>query len=78
MDEQKRLFRKAHFYCLSDTWRAKAGGELDVVARGDLLAYLNPVLRENPREATAKERRVVDRDDVRDLLPYLPFPSLSS
>ena len=45
MDRQKHLYRKARFYCLSDTWRAKAGGELNVVPRGDLLAYLNPVLR---------------------------------
>ena len=71
MDEQKHLFRKAHSHCLSDTWRAKAGGELDVVARGDLLAYLNPVLRNKSQDATAKERRVVDRDDM---FPLLPFP----
>ena len=71
MDRQKHLYRKAHFYCLSDTWRAKAGGELNVVPRGDLLAYLNPVLRDVPKETTARERRVVDRED---LLPFLPFP----
>ena len=72
MDAQKHLFRKAQFYCLSDTWRAKGDGELSVVPRGDLLAYLNPVLRDVPREATVKERRVVDR---KDLMPFLPFPS---
>ena len=76
MDERRRLFRKAHFHCLSDTWRAKSGGKLDVAARGDLLAYLNPVLRVRPRGATAKERRVVDRDDMTQLL--LSFPSSSS
>ena len=75
MDEQKHLFRKAHFHCLSDTWRAKPGVEVDVAARGDLLAYLNPVLRNRPPDATAKERRVVDRDDLSLLLP---FTSLSS
>ena len=71
MDRQKHLYRKAHFYCLSDTWRARAGGGLNVVPRGDLLAYLNPVLRDVPKEKTARERRVVDRED---LLPFLPFP----
>ena len=72
MDAQKHLFRKAQFYCLSDTWRSEADGELSVVPRGDLLAYLNPVLRDVPREATVKERRVVDRED---LMPFMPFPS---
>ncbi len=75
MDQQKHLFRNAHFYCLSDTWRAKAGGELNVVARGDLLAYLNPVLRDVPKEATAKERRVVDREDLMPLLPFSTLPT---
>ena len=75
MDEQKRRFRKAHFHCLSDTWRARDAGNLDVAARGDLLAYLNPVVRNRPQEATAKERRVVDREDLQRLLP---FPSSSS
>ena len=76
MDERKQLFRKAHFYCLSNTWRAKAGEQLDIAARGDLLAYLNPVLRNRSRQATARERRVVDRDDLSSLLPFPPsFPS---
>ena len=74
VDDRNYVFRKAHFHCLSDTWRAKDGGKLDVVSRGDLLAYLNPVLRNRPQEVTAKERRVVDRDDLQHLLPF-PAPS---
>ena len=70
MDEQRRLFRQARFYCLSDTWRAKADARL--VARGDLLAYLNPVLRESPEETPTKVRRVVDRKDME---PFLRFHS---
>ena len=69
-DEQNHLFRKAHFHCLSDTWRARDGGRLDVAARGDLLAYLNPVVRNRPQEKTLKGRRVVDRDDLQHLLPF--------
>ena len=72
MGEREHLFKKAHFHCLSDTWRAKDGGILDVAARGDLLSYLNPVVRRRPQEATAKERRVVDRDDLQQLLPFPP------
>ena len=74
-DEHQRLFRKAHFYCLSDTWRAKPGGALTVVAREDLLAYLNPVPRQEPSEAKARVIRVVDRDDMQFLLPLRSPPS---
>ena len=72
MDEHKHLFKKAHFHCLSDTWRAKDGGTLDVAARGDLLSYLNPVVRHRQQEALARERRVVDRDDLQQFLPFPP------
>ena len=70
LDGQKHRFRKARFYCLSGTWRAKAGGAGNLVARGDLLAYLNPVVRKNSRAVAANERRVVDREDVQNLLPF--------
>ena len=72
VDKHDHLYRKAHFHCLSDTWRARDSGRLDVAARGDLLAYLNPVARIRPRGKTSKDRRVVDRDDLQD---FLPFPS---
>ena len=72
MDEHEHLFKRAHFHCLSDTWRAKDGGALDVAARGDLLSYLNPVVRHKQQETTVKERRVVDRDDLQHLLPFPP------
>ena len=70
VDEQRRFFKEAHFHYLSDTWRAKGSEESDLVAKGDLLAYLNPVLLKNPREEAARERRVVDRDDMRQLLLF--------
>ena len=37
IDEEGRLYKKAHFLCLSDTWRAKVS---EGAARGDLLPYL--------------------------------------
>ena len=73
-DEHEHLYRKAHFRCLSDTWRVRDSGNVDVAARGDLLAYLNPVARVRLKEKASKDRRVVDRDDLQQLLPFqAPF-----
>ena len=71
-DEREHLFKKAHFHYLPDTWRAKGCKEFDLVAIGDLLAYLNPVLMENSRKEAGRERRVVDRGDVQQLLLFGP------
>ena len=51
IDEEGRLCKKAHFLCLSDTWRAKVSED---AARGDLLPYLNPVLPELHRGIKAE------------------------
>lgn len=64
--EHKHLFRAAHFYHLADTWRSKGRENSDLIAPGDLLAYLNPVL---PKES-ANGKRVVDREDMQQLLPF--------
>ena len=64
IDEERRLCKKAHFLCLSDTWRAKVSED---AARGDLLPYLNPVLPKNYIEVS-KQKRVVDREDMQQLL----------
>ena len=64
IDEEGRLCKKAHFLCLSDTWRAKVSED---AARGDLLAYLNPVLPRGYAEI-AGQKRVVDREDMQQLL----------
>ena len=72
VDDHDQFFKEARFHHLPDTWRAKGGDESALVAYGDLLAYLNPVLPKDSREEAAKERRVVDRDDMRRLL--LPGP----
>ena len=64
IDEEGRFCKKAHFLCLSDTWRAKVSED---AARGDLLPYLNPVLPKNYIEVS-KQKRVVDREDMQQLL----------
>lgn len=68
------LFRAAHFCHLSGTWRAKHGNDSDIVPRGDLLTYLNPVRPKHAtrRPAKSTEKRVVDRDDMQELLPFRP------
>ena len=63
LDGAGSRFKKAHFLCLSGTWREQ---DSEHAARGDLLPYLNPVLPEAPPEPAVK-RRVVDRKDVRQL-----------
>ena len=65
LDEERRRYKKAHFLCLSNTWRAKVSED---AARGDLLPYLNPVL---PKNSRPKQKRVIDREDMQQLL--LPF-----
>ena len=66
LDDTGRRFKSAQFLCLSDTWRAQ---DREHAARGDLLPYLNPVLSEGQPEPPVK-KRVVDREDVQQLLPF--------
>ena len=70
VDGRKQFSKEARFHYLPDTWRAERSSESDLVAKGDLLAYLNPVLPMSPQEKRARERRVVDRDDMRQLLLF--------
>ena len=69
VDKTGRRFKRARFLCLSETWRAKESEQSDHAARGDLLAYLNPVLPAAQVEPKAK-KRVVDRDDMQYLLRF--------
>ena len=66
LDGSGNRFKKAQFLCLSGTWRAQ---ESEHAARGDLLPYLNPVLPEVQPEPAVK-KRVVDREDVQQLLLF--------
>lgn len=69
-DGAGRLFKKAEFCCLAETWRIKGDEGSNVVARGDLLAYLSPLLPKDRMEKTEAKRkqRVDDREDTQQLL----------
>lgn len=71
IDDAGCRFRHAHFLCLSDTWRATAAAT-EHAARGDLLEYLNPVLRAEHTEPPPARRRVIDRKDFGQLALELP------
>ncbi len=71
-----RPARTARFCWLPDTWRCEADPHTPPVARGKLLAYLNPagssISQQERAKAAAggrKPRRLVDRPDFQ---PYLP------
>ena len=66
VDDTGAHYKKAQFLCLSGTWRAQDSAH---AARGDLLPYLNPVLPEAQTEPAVR-KRVVDREDVRQLLLF--------
>jgi predicted ATPase len=67
---QGARFQAARFRSLSGTWRDKVN--VSSVPKGRLLAYLNPIPREEEAsgDGGGRRRRVVDRPDVQ---PYL-FP----
>ncbi len=64
-------FPKLQFSCLEGTWRMKKISSHRVTGKGNLLAYLNPSAAE--RENQYSRKRVMDRDDVKQLL--IPVPS---
>jgi hypothetical protein len=60
-------FRRVCFRCLPDTWRAKDGDR--VVSKGQLLAYLNPIIGDQDSGYyQSKTRRVRDHPDLQQLL----------
>ena len=79
-----KRFNGVRFSCLPETWREERSTDrIDICKKGDLLAYLNPVLPANadieeddsPRTSSAtktrlrRSRRVIDRPDI---APYFP------
>jgi len=69
-----RRFKGARFSWLPETWRQNADPDTPPVARGELLAYLNPALSNDQpsrlqRGKSKAVRRVVDRPDVQMMLP---------
>jgi hypothetical protein len=72
-------FKRVSFSCLPNTWRQKAPEDVSIVRKGDLLAYLNPVVPEKIEldsngHKSSKIRRVADRPDLQPLLPYFHNP----
>ena len=78
----KQRFQRVRFGCLRDTWRqtkAEEGEGVNIVALGDLLAYLNPIASSDPEpnrnghEANDSKkpdqvRRVIDREDMQEVV----------
>lgn len=72
-------YKTVQFGALPDTWRANAEPPPHLVARGDLLSYLNPVAPrwEHLAESLARKdhgtvkQRVIDRADLQPFLPGL-------
>ncbi len=68
-----RRFKRVGFSCLKDTWRTKVTNA-DIVSRGKLLTYLNPVQtvdesNDQRQNVTKGVQRVIDRPDLQPLLP---------
>lgn len=82
-------FKRVCFSCLHDTWRQLKAPEpekVNIISKGELLAYLNPVPLEKSepdgneqedrhqplKRLHSKKRRVVDREDFQLLIPGFP------
>ena len=76
-------FNRVCFSCLSETWRTR-DPDAEVVSRGTLLSYLNPVPQSSDSKKEAqtyahngnglakpliRSRRIIDRPDLQPLLP---------
>ncbi|WP_413173770.1 AAA family ATPase [Anabaena azotica] len=61
-----KRFKRLSFACLPNTWREKAPEGVNVVSKGKLLDYLNPVIID---ESETNQKRVVDRQDLQILIP---------
>ena len=61
----RNRFKVTRFGWLPGTWRSEHL-EISPIAKGQLLAYLNPVVPEDPTitKSDKKSRRVIDRDDL--------------
>ncbi len=78
-------FNKVVFSHLGDTWRDRCDGQSQIVSKGSMLAYLNPVPRADDgldafyarigrahvSSPRRGEHRVVDRDDIQPLLLHV-------
>ncbi len=69
-----KRFKRVSFGCLPGTWRqnkAQESEQINTVAMGKLLSYLNPVPK-NPETGEGRSKqRVIDREDLTPLIPGL-------
>ena len=61
--ENGRSFPVMRLAGLHGTWRDKAGEKSQIISRGNLLAFLNPVARRDENSGGSRMRRVIDRDE---------------
>lgn len=76
-------FKAVRFCGLANTWRQHGEENASPISRGKLLSYLNPVLSDDDdilygenklrqkKSSDGTRRRVIDRDDLQMLLPYV-------
>ena len=68
-----KRFNIARFCCLPDNWRLRAVDKPNIVPKGKLLAYLNPVesaYLESHNSGGSRKRRVIDREDIQQMLDF--------
>lgn len=69
-----KRFKRVSFGCLPGTWRenkAQVSEQINTVARGKLLGYLNPVPKKLDSTEKQSRPRVIDRKDLTPLIPGL-------
>jgi predicted ATPase len=58
------------FRWLSGTWRARAFSDQPTLAKGQVISYLNPLEPPPAQPEPSQPRRVMDRKDLQDWLPF--------
>ncbi len=67
-------FKRVSFGCLPGTWRqnkAQESEQINTIAMGKLLSYLNPVPKNPETTEGRSKQRVIDREDLTPLIPGL-------
>lgn len=78
-NRENRWVSTVVFRPLTDTWREKAEGASHAIQRGRILAFLNPVKPRPDQELEGSRgrfssRRVIERDDIRQLSLWAQVP----
>ncbi|MEL6157971.1 MAG: AAA family ATPase [Cyanobacteria bacterium J06554_11] len=72
--QEGKRFKRVSFGCLPNTWRqnkAQVSEQVNTIAMGKLLSYLNPISKETESTKEPEKRRVIDRKDLTPLIPGL-------